>query len=141
VRTVLLTGDREWDDVPTVVRALRELAPGDRVLVGDDGITRPHGRTRGEGLDSIAYRVALTWVDGLRVDPPYVANWTKLGLNAGPIRNRTMLDQRPDEVWAFHDDLANSRGTRDCVNEALRRGIRVRYFHTGGDASPSAPGT
>jgi hypothetical protein len=136
MKTVLCTGDREWSDVVTVVEALRELRPGDRVLVGDDGITRSHGPKRGEGLDAIAYRVAMTWMVDLHVDPPYKADWKKLGLSAGPARNRVMLDQRPDEVWAFHDDLGRSKGTRDCINEAARRGISVRVFHSAGHREP-----
>jgi hypothetical protein len=67
---------------------------------------------------------------GLVVDAPYKADWSKLGLAAGPARNHQMLDQQPDEVWAFHDDMGRSKGTRECVNEAARRGIPVRMFHS-----------
>ena len=42
-----------------------------------------------------------------------------------------MLDQKPDLVLAFHDDLGKSRGTADTVGEAKRRGIPVEHvFHS-----------
>lgn len=53
------------------------------------------------------------------------ADWNRYGRRAGMIRNRVMLDMNPGFVMAFHKDLDASRGTRDCVLEALRRGITV----------------
>ena len=58
----------------------------------------------------------------------FPANWEKHGKSAGPIRNRQMLDQNPDMVVAFHPFIRNSKGTKDCVMEARRRGIEVRIF-------------
>lgn len=38
---------------------------------------------------------------------------------AGPRRNQQMLDEgRPDVVFAFHDFIDNSRGTKDMVKRA-----------------------
>lgn len=47
-----------------------------------------------------------------------------------------MLDEKPDLVVAFHDALHRSRGTKDCVEEAQRRGIPVRVFTTTGEVWP-----
>jgi hypothetical protein len=44
------------------------------------------------------------------------ADWANHGKAAGPIRNRKMLDLKPDLVLAFHADLTNSKGTKDCSN-------------------------
>lgn len=55
----------------------------------------------------------------------FPADWKLHGHAAGPIRNRQMLDEKPDLVIAFHEDWANAKGTRDCVAEAGRRGIKV----------------
>jgi len=41
-----------------------------------------------------------------------------------------MLDEKPDLVIAFHPNLAESKGTKDCVNEAKRRGIPVEVHNT-----------
>lgn len=47
-----------------------------------------------------------------------------------PIRNQKMLDDNPDIdiVIAFHSDLENSRGTKDMVNRARKKGIKVCIF-------------
>ena len=38
------------------------------------------------------------------------------------VRNKKMLDMNPDLVIAFHDDIENSKGTKDCIKEAEKRG-------------------
>jgi hypothetical protein len=46
----------------------------------------------------------------------FPAQWTRYGRAAGPIRNQRMLDEgRPTMAYAFHDDIANSRGTKDML--------------------------
>jgi hypothetical protein len=46
---------------------------------------------------------------------------------AGPIRNQQMLDEgHPDLVIAFHDNMSESRGTRDMVGRAIKGGFSVR---------------
>ena len=43
------------------------------------------------------------------------------------LRNQQMLDEgKPDLVVWFHYDLHYSKGTRDMVNRAISRGIRVQ---------------
>ena len=54
----------------------------------------------------------------------FPADWS-IGRSAGPIRNRKMLDEKPDFVLAFHPDIKKSKGTADTVREATRRGIKV----------------
>lgn len=112
---ILVTGGREYGDVSTIITALKDAsAPGDIVIQGG-----------APGADDIAYRVAKrNGLRGIQID----AEWTRLGKKAGPIRNREMLDLQPDIVLAFHPDLANSRGTKDCAEEAIRRGIPVAVY-------------
>lgn len=45
------------------------------------------------------------------------------GKPAGPLRNQKMIDQKPDLVVAFHDDMAGSKGTKDMVTKAEALGI------------------
>lgn len=59
---------------------------------------------------------------------PFPAEWEKYGKSAGPIRNRQMLDENPDLVIAFHDDIESSKGTKDCIKEAEKRGIEVQLI-------------
>jgi hypothetical protein len=115
---VLITGNRDWtDDFP-----IDAIIGGLLAMVGPGELIVMHGKAR--GADSIADE--WKW-SGVEVEP-YPADWDLHGRSAGPIRNRQMLDRRPDLVVAFHDDLDASKGTRDCVEEAGRRGIPVWHL-------------
>jgi hypothetical protein len=71
----------------------------------------------------IARRLGFTTVT-------YPANWFKFGKAAGPKRNQEMLNkERPDFVLAFHNDIGNSRGTKDMVNRAHKARIPV-HLHS-----------
>lgn len=61
---------------------------------------------------------------GLNVEP-YPADWNQFGKAAGAIRNRQMLDSGVDLVLAFHDDLENSKGTKDMTEIAKKAGVPV----------------
>jgi hypothetical protein len=50
-----------------------------------------------------------------------VANWARYGRRAGPIRNQTMLDMRPDAVIAF----PGNQGTAHMTSIARRQGVKV----------------
>jgi beta-phosphoglucomutase-like phosphatase (HAD superfamily) len=54
------------------------------------------------------------------------ALWSTRRKGAGPQRNAAMLALEPDEVIAFHEDIAASRGTADMVRRARKAGIKVR---------------
>lgn len=114
-RRILVCGDRRWTErgrIYTVLSALRGKS-----------VTIIHGAAR--GADTLAGDVA----GGLGfIVVPVPADWAKYGRAAGPIRNRQMLDMQPDLVIAFHHDLPNSKGTKDCVLEARRRGIPVDTY-------------
>ena len=137
-RIVLVTGARDWAHADVVFAWLAALAaawgPDTEVL---------HGAAH--GADQCADHAARAL--GLRVTP-YPAHWQHrddchphcpeaIGRVAGPMRNRKMLDRRPDLVGAFHDDLRASKGTRDCVVEALRRGLEVRVITSKGVEGPA----
>lgn len=112
---VLVCGDRLWRDSHMVHAHLSSLkAELGTFTVVEGGAT---------GADVEAANAAR------HLDLPvetFKADWIKYGRAAGPRRNRQMLDTKPDLVLAFHDDIEHSRGTKDCVGEARRRGIAVR---------------
>jgi hypothetical protein len=110
---VLVCGSREWDDESLVLQRLSEIPHGSTVIHGDC-----------RGADKIAGRAAKMFNLEVIAVP---ADWS-LGKSAGPIRNRKMLDMKPDLVIAFHDSIASSLGTRDCVMEAKERGIPVQII-------------
>lgn len=119
---VLVCGYRKWKDEATIRARLSELPPDTVIVHGDQG-----NAERTIGADRIADRVAEEL--GL-VREKYPARWGAFGREgtgdpAGPIRNREMLDTGVDLVVAFHDYLPGSKGTRDTVDEATRRGIAV----------------
>lgn len=112
---VLVTGDRNWQDVQKVRDALKKL-PKNTTIV--------HGAAK--GADSIADKVAKEL--GFTIIP-YKADWQLYGRAAGPIRNRQMFNENhPDLVIAFHPDLSKSKGTRDMVNYAKAQGTRVIHI-------------
>lgn len=108
---VLCCGDRDWWDRITIQKRLKEFA-ADTVVI--------EGEARGADLmsASVAKEIGLTVL-------PFPADWEKFKKAAGPIRNCQMLDQKPDLVIAFHNDIESSKGTKHCVTEAKRRGIPV----------------
>jgi hypothetical protein len=64
----------------------------------------------------------------------YLADWESFGKRAGPIRNKTMLDQehRPEEpidkALAFHKDPGLGKGTKDMAARLIEAGIPVETF-------------
>ena len=114
---VLVCGDRDWDDVEFMYDELDKLAD----------IANPHiihGAARG------ADRIAGEWAKSRMVPVrPFPADWDQYGKAAGPIRNQQMLDEgKPDLVMAFHNDIENSKGTRDMVRRARKADIEVKVF-------------
>lgn len=119
---VLITGSRAWEDqyaIDVMIAGLVALTGGNRSDVGVEFI---HGDCP-TGADAMAH----TWKNMVDVTP-FPADWDRYKKAAGPIRNRQMLDEEPDLVIAFSDHLPTSRGTRDCVTEARRRGIPVWHL-------------
>ena len=114
---VLFTGDRNWTDRESIRKRISILPSDTEIVFGD-----------ASGVDYIAGTEAV--IQGYKVNGPHIADWNKHGRAAGPIRNRKMLDQKPDLVIAFHPFLDGSKGTKDCVNEAKRRGIPVEVHNT-----------
>jgi hypothetical protein len=114
---VVVTGDRNWTDYERIKHVLSAVKPT-RVIAGG-----------ARGADKLAERACDEL--GIPCDV-YPAEWKKFGRAAGPIRNRQMLDLKPDHVLAFHDDLNSSKGTKDCTQEATRRGIPVGLWRSEG---------
>lgn len=123
MKRILVTGSRSWKNLTIIKEAiLTETGP----RLGWDLVI--HGDAR--GADIAAELICHNF--GIHT-APIAARWDSHGRSAGPIRNRVMLDLKPEIVLAFHEDFENSLGTKDCVEEALRRGIRVRRFDLNGE--------
>ncbi len=133
VYTVLVTGSREWDDVPTIRKALRKIS----LEVGNNEVTLIHGGAR--GADRLAARAATDL--GWKI-VPVLAEWRshsdecpawhheEMGQvfcpGAGFRRNIKMVDMEPDEVVAFIRD--ESSGATQCAKYAAGKGLPVTRY-------------
>ena len=64
---------------------------------------------------------------------PFPADWKQYNYAAGPIRNQEMLDSGVDFVVGFHDDIENSKGTKDMLKKCAKAGIPGRLFTQEGE--------
>jgi len=102
-------GSRDWTDTTLIYRWLSLFDP-DTIIEGE-----------ARGADQ---RAAWWAFDNNVPCMRFPAEWKKYGKAAGPIRNKQMLDEgKPDLVLAFHDDIENSKGTADMVEQARKRDI------------------
>ena len=126
---ILVTGSREFDDRPQMVRALSDASaiPGrDRQLV------LRHGGAK--GADAIADAVWNDWhsLHARWLQPEvFMADWDRYGKKAGALRNTQMLEdlaegEQVDVVLGF--PLARSIGTWDCLRKAEAAGIPIRNY-------------
>jgi hypothetical protein len=123
--TILVTGGRDWPDPDRLAAVLDHAAAGERIrlLVGDcpTGADQ-HARDWAERRGIPAEMLPARWEQMAAEGKPRRA--------AGPLRNLALLDrldraEGQRRVLAFHHDLARSRGTRQCVAAARRRGYPV----------------
>jgi hypothetical protein len=109
---VLCCGDRNWTNWALIWETLRGLGPNTIIVEGE-----------ARGADKMCRYVAEQLGYPVR---KYPADWEKHGKAAGPIRNRLQFDtEQPDLVIAFHNNLAQSRGTKDMVMYAQSKGTPV----------------
>jgi len=118
---VLLTGSRTWVKVGTIYEVLDDL----KALHGADNLTIVHGKCN-RGADAIAE----TWcrTNGV-ADEPHPADW-KRGRHAGLLRNKEMVDSKPESCVAFIRN--RSSGATGCADLAQKNGIpTIIYRHDG----------
>jgi hypothetical protein len=137
-RVLLVSGSRYWgtDRKPIVARELGPWPAGSWIV---------HGAQRRRIPDAVEYLGAeqlytgVDWLaDGIarergffRVQVPYV---DALGKSGGPARNRVMAEivlalwelRHPVEAILFHDQIEESRGTKNMRGNLERLGIPYR---------------
>lgn len=74
------------------------------------------------GVDTIAKNICEEYKLPFKV---FTAKWHKYGKAAGYKRNNKMIKRNPDIVMAYHSDIANSKGTKMCVELARKKNIKV----------------
>lgn len=109
---VLICGDRNWKDREAIFACVGALAEGVPVIEGEQ-----------RGADKIAAEAGR--FHGVTV-LGYPAEWNRYGKGAGAIRNRQMLKEgKPTLVVFFHNNLRESKGTKDMVKIAVGAGVPV----------------
>ena len=61
----------------------------------------------------------------------FPADWDKHGKAAGPIRNQQMMEEKPDQVLAFHHVSGITPGTKDMVTRAVLAKVPVKVVTYG----------
>lgn len=116
---VLCCGDRHWDNIKKIEKAFDQLEDkGHRIQLVIEG--------EADGADTQARNVAEK-----RKIPVcgFFANWAFLGRAAGPIRNANQIKFiKPDIVLTFHSQFENSKGTKNMVDQAKKKGIKVKII-------------
>lgn len=109
---VLVSGSRDWTNTTLILECLK-------ALYYDGYDTLIEGEAK--GADTIAKNCGRYL--GMTV-LPFPADWKKYRRAAGPIRNQKMLtDGKPDLVIAFHNNITESKGTKDMIERAKKAGI------------------
>ena len=93
-----------------------------------------HGMCR--GADRLA--AAAAKMLGIHVEG-YPADWERFGRAAGPIRNKQMLDTGINLVLCFHNDMMNSKGTKNTMMQAMAYGIEVKVITSDGSIPSDTP--
>lgn len=114
---VLICGDRNWTDTEVIEDLIIGLGSRCADLVLIEGCAKGADHTACVFDDPVYCRLEHAH---------YPADWTLHGKAAGPIRNAQMLSEgMPEVVYAFHDDLEHSKGTKDMVTKAKRAHVPV----------------
>lgn len=135
-----MCGDREWSDRHIVADILEGLLTTaqlnfDTPLTIIDGCARGADCIGGDFFSGMRKGEACGRWDGsegrygshVNVEHlHFPADWKKFDRAAGPIRNQQMLDEgEPQIVIAFHNNIAESKGTADMVKRAKKAGVRT----------------
>jgi SLOG family YspA-like protein len=117
---ILVCGSRSWLDMNAILEQLKLHTAG----VSASEVELIHGNAAGADVLGAAAGAVL----GFKIYS-YPADWRKYGRAAGLIRNKQMLEAKPDLVLAFWD--GESRGTRDMIRRAECARVHVEITRIG----------
>lgn len=107
---IIVCGGRDFDDETFIFAALDHFNKKHPVSLVIEGGAK--------GADAIGGQWArMRGIDCWRV----AADWDKHGKAAGPIRNRLMLDMKPDALIAF----PGGKGTNNMIEQATSQGVNI----------------
>jgi len=128
--SVLVCGDRYWNKpgpIQAWLTGLWAMADDEPEFVVIEGGCK---RKLDDGSIVGADYLASVWAKANKSEgvthEPHPAEWALYGDAAGPLRNTEMLKAgKPDLVLAFHDNIEDSKGTKDMVTKAKAAGVPV----------------
>lgn len=119
---LLVCGSRTWDDIDYIEDVLVSFWKQDSKLEIIEGGAR--------GADLIAKQ----WANRMNLHVTEIKpDWNRYGLSAGPRRNKQMINLNPDFCLAFHNDIDNSKGTKDMIEKAKYKKILVSLYYVEND--------
>lgn len=112
---VIIAGTRDFNDYDLLKKYCdymlsKKVESGEQITIISGGAS---------GADALGEKYAKERGYSLRLFP---AQWEKYGRQAGPMRNREMADNA-DALIAYWD--GKSRGTKNMIEEAKKRGLKV----------------
>lgn len=113
---LLVSGSRLWDNeffLGMIIVKHRIKHPDLIVVHGDCP----------KGADNAVKRVCN--ILGIPQDP-FPADWNLYGKSAGFVRNKEMVDTRPD--FGIFFIRGESKGTLNCLELAMKAGIKYRVY-------------
>ena len=126
---LLICGSRDWTNKEIIKKELLQLLQSHVIEV------IIHGGCR--GADILAGQAAKELNIPVQ---EYLADWNTHGKSAGPKRNQKMLDEgKPTFVFAFHDDIDESKGTKDMITRTMKANIPfkvIREIYKGDSLEP-----
>lgn len=127
---VLICGDRNWGLPNGLDAEALALATQQRCVLATYVATLPTDSIIIEGEAKGADRFAGIYAEAVGLEVlRFPAQWDKHGRAAGPIRNKQMLTEgKPTLVVAFHDDIENSKGTKNMLTQAKRASVPTRVI-------------
>lgn len=119
---VLICGSRDWPETGAHEDIILNLLRG---YAQNDTLTLIEGCAR--GADDIAHRFGERVLRAGRVDNfehlHFPAEWDRLGISAGLVRNRRMLEEgKPDVVYGFAYGTM-TKGTLNMTSIAQEAGV------------------
>ena len=113
---ILICGDRNWKNKKIIYSSIKKIRNNmyniECIIEG-----------KAKGADIIGKEVAIF---NKILFYEYPAEWIKYGIGAGMIRNQQMIDEgKPNLVLAFHNNIENSKGTKDMIQRAKKNNIET----------------
>lgn len=126
MKKVLICGDRNYKDVEAIRSWLSKLQDWgyDTVIEGEARGADSIARDEAEKMNFNVEKYPALWEEYKEKYP--IKDFGMKWKSAGTDRNTQMLvEGKPDLVVAFHNDIENSKGTKNMVKQARNSGVQV----------------